>query len=133
MCPGVCSTWGLPQVLILFFFLFIHSEFLLCFLICFQTYFVSLPVVLCTHHQLVDRIFFRYFGRSNFICIAWSYLGTFWEALFCQYILIYFFQFYCRICLLLSFLDIFIPLIIILCNIFIPALTGGLFLEFEWQ
>ena len=47
-------------------------------------FFVSLyPIVgfsLCILHQLVGRIFFCYFQRSCFICIAWPCLGIFWVS-----------------------------------------------------
>ena len=59
-----------------FIMLFIHSAFPLRFPSVFllQNYFVSL----CTHHQSVGYIFFRYFGRYCFLWIIWACPHTFW-------------------------------------------------------
>ena len=33
---------------------------------------------LCHLHQLIGRIFFRWFRKTCFVCIAWTYTGIFW-------------------------------------------------------
>ena len=89
-----------------FFILFIHSAFLLCSFhfhillqncfVSFACWFVLVPtgriffcyfgrsfqnLFLCTLYQFVGGIFFHYFGKSSFVCIAWPYSVTFWVSL----------------------------------------------------
>ena len=74
-----------------FYMLFIHSVFLLRSF-GFQVsifygqivLFLFHPVVdlsLCNFHRLVDGIFFRYLGKSYFVCIVWPFLRIFWVSL----------------------------------------------------
>ena len=107
--PGVCSFWGLLQVL-QFFFSYCLSIHLFCYDLFFSIFYSKivlflLPLVvnlsLFTLPQSIGRIFFHNFWIPHFIYIAWSCPGTF--LVFCQYLLLYFFQLYCQTCQCLSF------------------------------
>ena len=88
-CESRCLfTFGLLQVLVIFFhsvypfgisgilFLFLHLSPKLFSFVCMRFFNLSL----CLLHRL-DKIFFRCFGRSCFVCIAWRCSDIFWVFL----------------------------------------------------
>ena len=61
---------------------------------------------LCILHLQIGRIFFRYFGMSGFLFIAWACVGIFMSLFFPQYFFIYLFKYLVRlICCFVSVLS----------------------------
>ena len=86
--PDVYSPRELLRVLlILFHYLSILHFYYVLFVSIFYSKISSFPLhpvvdfSLCTFHQSVSRIFFRYFGMSCFVSIDWLGPGIFWVFL----------------------------------------------------
>ena len=79
---SVCLPQSRLQVLGIFFFHVIYP-FGLSVLIfyCKVVWFPLHPSVLSFSADLVAEVFFCYFGKSYFICIAWPYPSIFWVSL----------------------------------------------------
>ena len=110
--PDVFPPQGLLWVPIIFFMLFINSNFILCSfcshillkIFCADCWF---DLVQLSANSWVK---FSFVILEVLLCVLFYHVQVSFESLFFrQYLLIYFFQFYFQTCLLFSF-DLFIPM-----------------------
>ena len=84
LCCWANLSWmppDLPRILVI-----VLSIRAFCYVLCISIFYFKLffsyvvDFSLSILHRLVDRIFFRYFRISCFVCIAWLCAGIFWVS-----------------------------------------------------